>query len=71
MEADDLEIAGMHLHDHAGLLGDSVLIITETGFIGSADFDRPDAAFFHDIGNAEALADLHSVGPRELLPRRP
>ena len=47
MEADDLEIAGMHLHDHAGLLGDSVLIITETGFIGSADFDQLDACLLY------------------------
>ena len=32
-----------------------------TGFIGSADFDQLDAAFFHDIGNAEALPDLHQL----------
>ena len=55
----------MHAQEQAGAIGDGALVIAQARSIGSADFAEQRAAFGHDIGNAETIADFDQLAARD------
>ncbi len=63
-EAGLLEVAAMDLQDDGAIRFERASIVGEVRAIRRADFDEPRAAPFHDLGNAEAPADLDQLAAR-------
>lgn len=57
-EADDAEVAGVDGEEQGCVGGDGGLEVAGAGAVGGADFDEAGAALAHDVGDAEAAADL-------------
>ena len=60
-ESGDPEVAGMDAQEQARALADRVPVIVDVGAIGRADLAQDGARARHDIGNAEAVADLDQL----------
>ena len=63
-EALDHVIAGMDLHDHAGIGPDGAGEILQVGAVGGADLDQRAAGLRHDIGHPERAADFDQLAAR-------
>ena|SRR5579863_6155234 len=55
----------MHAEEQAGAIGNGALVIAQARAIGGADFAEHGAAFVHDIGDAEAIADFDQLTARD------
>jgi hypothetical protein len=64
-EADLPEIGRMHAQQQRGLVSDGAGVIGGAGAIGGAHLDQFRAALGHDIGHAEAAADLDELTARD------
>jgi hypothetical protein len=64
-EPDDAEIRGVHAQDGGRLRRDGICVIAGVCAVGGADLDEPGAALPHDVGDAEAATDLHSLAARD------
>ena len=63
-EAFDHVVAGMDLHDHAGLGPDGAGEIFQMGAVGGADLDQRATGLGHDVGHPERAADLDQLAAR-------
>ena len=57
----DHVIAGMHLHDHAGVRADGTGEIFQMCAVGGADLDQRTARLRHDVRHPERAADLDQL----------
>ena len=55
----------MHAQQQARALGDGFAIIVDAGAVGGAHFAQHRARARHDIGDAEAVADLDQLAARD------
>ena len=55
----------MHAQQQARAVVDGVAVIVDAGAIGGADFAQDGAGARHDVGNAEAVADLDQFAARD------
>ena len=64
-EADDAVVAGVDLHQRAGMLADGGGIIRGAGLVGRADLAQRRAAGGHDLRHAKAAANLDQLAARD------
>ena len=64
-EALHRKVAAVHLHDGARSVRERALVVVDVRAVGRADFDEPRAAALHDVGDAEAAADLDQLAARD------
>ena len=64
-EAGDAEIAGMHAQQQARAVVDGVAVVVDVRAVGGADFAQRGAGARHDVGDAEAVADLDQFAARD------
>jgi hypothetical protein len=51
----------MHAEEQTSVIGNRALVVAQARAIGGADFAEQRAAFVHDVGDAEAIADLDQL----------
>ena len=63
-KADDAVVAGVDLHQRAGMLTDGGGIVRGAGLVGRADLAQRRAAGGHDLRHTKAAADLDQLAAR-------
>jgi hypothetical protein len=64
-EARDREVRRVHAQDRRGAIRDRGGIVRDARAIGGADFSQHRAGLRHDVGDAEAAADLDQLATRD------
>ncbi len=60
-ETGDAEVGMVDGEDEGGVVVDGLAVVVEMGLVGGADFAEDGAGAGHDVGNAEAFADLDEL----------
>ena len=68
-EAGDAEIRRVDAEEQASAFVEGAFVIADARAIGGADFAQHGAAFGHDVGNAEAVADFDQLAAGDDRPR--
>ena len=61
MKPRHVEIRAVHAKQQARAVIDGALVVGQARAVGGADFAESGAAFGHDVGNAEAVADFDEL----------
>jgi hypothetical protein len=64
-EADDAEVRLVHAQHRSGVGRDGALVVLGPGAIRGADLPQPRPGAGQDLGDAEAVADLDQLAPRD------
>ena len=64
-EAGDAEVGRVHLQQGGGLRRHGVAVVAGVGAVGRADLHQRRAGLAHDVGDAEAAADLDGLAARD------
>ena len=70
-KADNVIIAGVHLHESTRILCNGRFVIGQVGLVRCTDFANYAAAVLNNLGNTEKSTDLHKFAPGndDFLPR--
>ncbi len=64
-ESGDLKVGWMHAQQQARVFVDGAFVVGDAGAVGRAHFAQCCAAFGHDFGDAEAVADFDQLAARD------